>query len=151
MYRTLSTQPEKASVVSRAEWGAVEHTGNKPIRHPIIYVFLTINSHAPRCANKEECSRILRDMQDRDMKDGCTDIKYNFLIGDDGTIYEGRGWNFRPHHLDQFPSMDGQMLDFACIGNFRKELRPDAMYDAQWKLLNLGIELKYLAKHAHYW
>ena len=32
--------------------------------------------------------------------DGMDDIKYNFLIGQDGVIYEGRGWGVVGQHTD---------------------------------------------------
>jgi N-acetylmuramoyl-L-alanine amidase len=46
---------------------------------------------------------------------GYNDIAFNFLIGDDGNVYEGRGWEVTGQHT---PSFNEKSLGFAFIGNF---------------------------------
>lgn len=51
---------------------------------------------------------------------------YNFLIGDDGSIYEGRGWKYRSAsrlRTDYGYEADGDdgSLSIALIGTFRTE------------------------------
>ena len=44
------------------------------------------------------------------LEQGKDDIKYNFLIDQDGVIYEGRGWDFVGQHTDGY--------DMKSLGKF---------------------------------
>lgn len=46
---------------------------------------------------------------------GWDDIGYNFLVGDDGNIYEGRGWGIKGAHS---PKYNANSLGICFIGNF---------------------------------
>ena len=54
---------------------------------------------------------------------GFNDIGYSFLIGGDGVVYEGRGWNTVGAHTVGF---NKQSYAISFIGNFMKEL-PDKL------------------------
>lgn len=43
------------------------------------------------------------------------DIGYNFLAGEDGNIYEGRGWGIKGAHS---PSYNAISLGICLIGDF---------------------------------
>lgn len=43
------------------------------------------------------------------------DIGYNFLIGEDGNVYEGRGWGVKGAH---FPAYNPRSLGICFIGSF---------------------------------
>jgi len=53
--------------------------------------------------------------------EGKDDIKYNFLIGQDGVIYEGRGWGVVGQHTNGQNLMSvGQSLTYLFFrGSFR--------------------------------
>ena len=44
------------------------------------------------------------------------DIGYNFLIGEDGVAYEGRGWDYECNHVD--PPLQSLSIGIAFIGTF---------------------------------
>lgn len=46
---------------------------------------------------------------------GWSDIEYNFLVGEDGAVYEGRGWNNVGAHTNGY---DSQSIGMAVMGNF---------------------------------
>jgi N-acetylmuramoyl-L-alanine amidase len=43
------------------------------------------------------------------------DIGYNFLVGEDGNVYEGRGWNTVGTHAGNF---NKKSIGICFIGNF---------------------------------
>jgi hypothetical protein len=52
--------------------------------------FLTNNSR------QKACSEVVRDIQREHMiRWGYPDIGYNFIIGNNGLVYEGTGWDYR--------------------------------------------------------
>ena len=48
--------------------------------------------------------------------EGMDDIKYNFLIGQDGVIYEGRGWGVAGPQIDHLNAVSvGELLKLQII------------------------------------
>jgi N-acetylmuramoyl-L-alanine amidase len=45
------------------------------------------------------------------------DVAYNFLIGSDGNVYEGRGWRRVGSHTKGFSS---KSIAISFVGNFEK-------------------------------
>lgn len=66
------------------------------------------------------------------------DIGYNFLIGDDGYVYEGRGWNHQGAHTKGFNS---RSLGVSFIGHFVNHLPSDRAFVALQLLLEEGVSL----------
>lgn len=52
-------------------------------------------------------------------------VIYSFLVSRNGTIYEGRGWLWKPEKSNEFPNFDGKYIEISYIGNCngRIELR----------------------------
>ncbi|XP_035209347.1 peptidoglycan-recognition protein SC2-like, partial [Stegodyphus dumicola] len=72
---------------------------------------------------------------------GYGDIAYNFLIGSDGRVYEGRGWTVRGTHTLNFNT---NSVGIAFIGNFN-EIQPNKkMISAVLNLINCGVRKGYL-------
>lgn len=46
---------------------------------------------------------------------GWNDIGYNFLVGEDGNIYEGRGWGKKGAHSKSF---NGKSIGICIIGDY---------------------------------
>jgi len=46
---------------------------------------------------------------------GWWDIGYNFLIGEDGNAYEGRGWDYVGAHA---PGYNTQSIGICILGHF---------------------------------
>ena len=48
---------------------------------------------------------------------GHSDIMYNFMVGEDGNVYEGRGWNTVGGHV---PAWNIVSMGIAVMGNFQR-------------------------------
>lgn len=66
------------------------------------------------------------------------DINYNFVVGGDGNVYMGRGWNSRCENADDF---DGLIVGFICPMEPTESQRKVAQ-----QLLANGIELDILER-----
>jgi N-acetylmuramoyl-L-alanine amidase len=68
------------------------------------------------CSSQEECAAIVRSYQDYHMDSkGWNDIGYNFLVGEDGNVYEGRGWETVGAHA---PTYNTKSIGICIIGDF---------------------------------
>ncbi|XP_038214256.1 peptidoglycan-recognition protein LB-like [Zerene cesonia] len=131
------------SFVSREEWNARPpksiSTQNLPV--PLVVIHHT---YIPRaCYSQSECSRSMRAMQDTHMiTNGWADIGYNFAVGSDGVVYEGRGWNRVGAHAVGY---NVNSVGIVLIGDWVSAVPPKHQLDAVKDLINVGIELGYIS------
>lgn len=107
---------------SRAHWGARSPIDTDPLVHPTNFVIIS-HSVSPTCDSFRSCSNLVRGFQEWHFSEGFYDIGYNFVIGGDGDIYEGRGWDVRNFH--HWPS-----IGICFIGSFNKDELNDRMISA---------------------
>ena len=69
---------------------------------------------------------------------GFFDIAYNFLVGGDGAIYEGRGWDKEGAHSKGF---NKKTICIAFIGTFIKIIPTDGQLNAAKLLIAEGVRL----------
>lgn len=72
-----------------------------------------------------------------------TDIKYNFMVGGDGAIYEGRGWNFE---CEDFGNYNEASISISFIGKFIEVLPTQGQLNATHELIKEGVRIGKLAK-----
>lgn len=72
------------------------------------------------------------------------DISYNFLIGGNGNVYIGRGWNIQGRHTNGF---NEKSICIAFIGKFIDVTPPARQLEAAQKLIDEGVSLKKLAEN----
>ena len=90
-------------ILSRQEWGARDPVNplvdlNRAVDFVVIH-----HSSRPRCFTMEDCIRAVRSYQDLHMDaNKWDDIGYSFVVGEDGNVYEGRGWNKHGAHSIPF-------------------------------------------------
>ncbi|XP_055585850.1 peptidoglycan-recognition protein LE [Uranotaenia lowii] len=65
------------------------------------------------------------------------DIAYNFLVGNDGNVYEGRGWKRIGAHTAGYNS---QAIGISFVGCFMKELPEQIALDACRLLIERGVQ-----------
>ena len=65
-----------------------------------------------------------------------SDIGYSFLVGEDGKIYEGRGWDRVGAHTLGYNRLG---LAASFMGNFMKDTPSKAALDAVKALIQCGI------------
>lgn len=69
------------------------------------------------------------------------DIGYNFVVGGDGAVYVGRGWDIRGEHTYGF---NARTIGIAFIGTFSNVAPPKKQLIAAQKIIEEGVKLKYL-------
>ena len=67
---------------------------------------------------------------------GWDDIGYNFLVGEDGRAYEGRGWDHIGTHVRDYNFVS---LGFSVIGDFNTRLPNQAALDLVKKLIACAL------------
>ncbi|KAF6306875.1 peptidoglycan recognition protein 2 [Rhinolophus ferrumequinum] len=106
----------------RCRWGAAPYRGSPtPLKLPLrfLYVHHTYLP-APPCTAFARCAANMRSMQryHQDTR-GWNDIGYSFVVGSDGYVYEGRGWDrVGAHTLGH----NSRGFGVAFVGNYTAEL-----------------------------
>ena len=96
------------------------------------------------CYTRSECSQNVRSIQDFHQNDqGWKDIGYNFLVGGDGAIYEGLGWDIEGAHTWGY---NQRSIGIAFIGNYKKTKATDAQVNVTLELLQRGVDSNKLRK-----
>ena len=63
------------------------------MKNPVSYAVIH-HSESGACTSKTACISLVKGFQNYHMdSNGWSDIGYSFLVGEDGNIYEGRGWS----------------------------------------------------------
>ncbi|KAH8387295.1 hypothetical protein KR093_006097, partial [Drosophila rubida] len=141
--RKKAAKPECPEIKLKAQWGGKLALGLNYQVRPIRYVIIhhTVTSE---CASFTQCAEILQSTQTYHQTQlDFFDIGYNFLIGNDGIVYEGTGWGVRGAHTYGY-NMNGTGIAF--IGNYVNKLPSEAALTACKKLLACGVAQGELAE-----
>lgn len=124
----------KHHIFEKNIWGGREVNKTAlPMRHPATHVIIS-HTAGRTCDSFDKCSSTMQQIQSYQVSSGFSDIGYNFLIGSDGNIYVGRGWDVRNFHTDS-------SVAICFMGNYVfDELNP-SMIEAAQELINYGIVL----------
>jgi hypothetical protein len=87
---------------------------------------------------------VVKGIQRYHMKEmGLADIKNNFIVGEDGRVYVGRGWKHVGAHTDGYNQCS---LGITVIDSFMDKIpRPPAL-DAVQHLIAYGVKMGYIHK-----
>lgn len=140
----LSSESENASrIILRDEWMARPPKESLDILVLPVHLVIIAHTATQNCSNQAECTKRLKTMQNYHMNDRhFDDIIYNFLIGGDGNIYEGRGWNFQGAHTLGF---NRGSICIAFIGTFVTLEPPEKQLEAAKWILEEGVRLDKLS------
>nr|UEN71114.1 peptidoglycan recognition protein-S2 [Glyphodes pyloalis] len=128
--------------VSRSEWQAKEPVERNPLPTPVSYVVIHHSYIHADAKTTDECKQAMRAMQEFHIIDRCfTDIGYNFLVGCDGSAYEGCGWKIKGAHCLYF---NPHSIGICLIGDWRHEVPPDHQLKTTKALIAAGVELGYI-------
>lgn len=72
---------------------------------------------------------------------GWDDIGYNFVIGGDGCVYEGRGWNRVGAHTKGYNKVG---IAFCLMGNYESKAPSQLMLDTTKKLITFAENKVYI-------
>ncbi|CAJ1065885.1 peptidoglycan-recognition protein SC2-like [Xyrichtys novacula] len=127
---------QQVTIVSRDQWGAVppkKVTALKGLAKRVIIHHTAL----PSCKDLEECNKRLASIQRGHMTDKkFDDIGYNFLVGADGTVFEGRGWGVVGAHA--YGNNDDS-LGIAFMGNFNNDTPSKEAISSVKQLLKCGV------------
>ncbi|XP_029571364.1 peptidoglycan recognition protein 1-like isoform X1 [Salmo trutta] len=128
-------------VVTRGQWGAAAPRCRETLKYPAQRV---VKHHTAllHCGGIQECMDQLIHIQRMHMQDrNFDDIGYNFLIGGDCTVYEGRGWGVVGAHTK---GNNHNSLAIAFMGNFNNESPSPAALSSVKQLLQCGVSQGHL-------
>ncbi|XP_011872325.1 PREDICTED: peptidoglycan-recognition protein SC2-like [Vollenhovia emeryi] len=141
VYVTLILQEAAANdpnIISRSQWGArapKSQAGNLKL-NPAPYVIIH-HSTGSGCESQALCQLKVRQFQNDHMnRRGWDDIGYNFLVGEDGNVYEGRGWGKRGAHSVPF---NRKSIGICIIGDYKNRTPNAAAVQAVANLIAHGV------------
>ncbi|XP_008062087.1 peptidoglycan recognition protein 3 isoform X1 [Carlito syrichta] len=143
VFSALGLQARSApTIVSRKEWGARPLTCSALLTSPVAYVIMD-QLTGMECQEQSICSQMLRDLQSHSVYTaGLCDVAYNFLVGDDGKVYEGVGWSIQGLHAQGYNSIS---LGIAFFGSKIGSRPSPAALSAAESLISYAIQKGHLS------
>ncbi|KAL1493370.1 hypothetical protein ABEB36_011436 [Hypothenemus hampei] len=137
-------------IIYRASWGARPALStNRLYEEPAPFVVLH-ESAGSFCYHKVSCKAEVQSIQDHQMTiQGWDDIGYNFMIGGEGTIFEGRGWILAGSHITTRMYINNRSIGICLLGKFDDRHPPAAQLMALEALISFGVENGYIKKDYH--
>ncbi|XP_073417364.1 peptidoglycan recognition protein 1-like isoform X4 [Dendrobates tinctorius] len=129
------------TIVTRAQWGGKNPTCRSYLRTPVPNVIIH-HTEGAFCNSRTTCSAQVRNIQNYHMKSrGWCDIGYNFLIGEDGLVYEGRGWTTLGAHATSYNPIS---TGISVIGSFTDRAPNSAALNATRSLIACGVSKNFI-------
>ncbi|KAL7732638.1 hypothetical protein ACLKA6_013567 [Drosophila palustris] len=129
-------------VISVADWEGRQPKGNLTKLELPVHRVIISHTAAEGCESPDICAARVRVVQNFHMDGWNWDhIGYNFLIGGDGLVYEGRGWDAQGAHTLGY-NVDSIGISF--IGTFIKIWPTEQQLRACQLLMAEGVRLKKL-------
>ncbi|XP_051889568.1 peptidoglycan recognition protein 5 isoform X2 [Pristis pectinata] len=131
-------------IVSRSEWSQRASLCSKTLPPSRKYAVIH-HTLGKRCFSMVTCKKQLQNIQHYHMvtRKWC-DIGYNFLIGEDGNIYEGRGWTKQGAHTYGY---NWNSLGISIMGNFMRDAPNKLALTAAQNLIQCLASKGYLASN----
>ncbi|XP_074042823.1 peptidoglycan-recognition protein LA isoform X8 [Leptinotarsa decemlineata] len=127
-----STHIGKSHLYSRKDWNASQPLSEKVLPHPVGLVIISHSASSP-CYSFQSCAKKVQSFQRCHIfEKRLDDICYNFLIGGDGNVFRGRGWNVVNCHKKL-------SIGINLIGNFEEDTLNDTMIDSLKHLIERGV------------
>ncbi|XP_025095301.1 peptidoglycan-recognition protein SC2-like [Pomacea canaliculata] len=134
--RSTLQLPGCPTIITRAQWGArqpTEYIGNMARTPSFIFIH---HGASAFCSSRTSCQSIIRGWQNQHIGQSYGDIGYNFMVGEDGNVYEGRGWSKIGAHTYNY-NFNGIAISF--IGNFQSRNPNLAALNAARQLINCAV------------
>ncbi|XP_062603016.1 peptidoglycan recognition protein 1-like [Saccostrea cucullata] len=132
-------EPLIGRIISRSEWGATQPGGKVDnLQHIPRYVIISHSGSGINALTEHQCAEEVRSNQTYHIYNrGWSDIAYNFLIGEDGNVYEGRGWGKEGAHTK---GLNKESIGICFIGNFDRRLPNQKALEAAKDLIRRGVK-----------
>uniref|UniRef100_A0A8C2UJE4 Peptidoglycan-recognition protein n=1 Tax=Chinchilla lanigera TaxID=34839 RepID=A0A8C2UJE4_CHILA len=125
------------SIVPRSDWNALASECTERLSLPVRYVVIS-HTAGSTCSSPDSCEQQARNVQYYHMRtQGWCDVGYNFLIGEDGHVYEGRGWNTKGAHSGG--NWNSRSIGISFMGNYMERVPPKRALRAAQNLLACGV------------
>ncbi|XP_045296777.1 peptidoglycan recognition protein 1 [Leopardus geoffroyi] len=124
-------------IVPRREWKAPASKCGEKLQHPVRYVVVshTAGSH---CDSPASCLKQVQNLHSYHSRTlNWCDVGYNFLIGEDGLVYEGRGWDIKGDHTGV--TWNPMSIGISFMGNYMERSPPPRALRAAQSLLACGV------------
>lgn len=125
-------------IITREEWGArapkspADNLSIKPAPYVIIH-----HSAGASCNTQAACQLKMKGIQNYHMDNkNWFDIGYNFVVGEDGNVYEGRGWGKKGAHSIPY---NNKSIGICILGDYRSRTPNVAAVEAISKLIAYGV------------
>jgi N-acetylmuramoyl-L-alanine amidase len=104
-------------IINKEEWGGrPPKVPTDDLDVPVPFVVLHHGGVKQYCVTENDCAAIVRSYQNLHMdENGWNDIGYNFVVGEDGNVYRGRGWETVGAHS---PTYNFKSIGICIIGDF---------------------------------
>ncbi|XP_005183249.1 peptidoglycan-recognition protein LC isoform X2 [Musca domestica] len=126
-------------IVVRDQWLAQPPIKDMiPLKLPVERI-IVIHTRTADCETQAACTFTVRYTQTFNIESQQQDdIIYNFLIGGDGNVYEGRGWDYRGSVIQGY---NDDSISLAYIGSFKKQMPSEKQLNVTRLLLAEGVRL----------
>ncbi|XP_044313559.1 peptidoglycan-recognition protein LC isoform X5 [Drosophila rhopaloa] len=129
--------------VERQQWLAQPPQKKIPDLEQPVRMVIVMPTNSDNCTTQAQCVFRVRLRQSFDIESVQEDdIVYNFLIGGDGNVYVGRGWDQVGAHMAGYNS---KSLSLAYIGSFQTLKPSDKQLNVTRLLLARGVKLGKIA------
>ncbi|KAG5676718.1 hypothetical protein PVAND_006530 [Polypedilum vanderplanki] len=125
------------NLISRDEWNAAPPKSGIPFLESPIKRIIIAHTAGEFCDNENECKFVVKRIQNENSH--LDDIPYNFLIGNDGKVYEGRGFEKEGQHTSNLYGSNYNSIDFIILSQDSlvfNNIKSDALNEAVSKLKN---------------
>ncbi|XP_015989802.2 peptidoglycan recognition protein 1-like [Rousettus aegyptiacus] len=124
-------------IVPKREWGAQASECTDDLKQPVRYVVVS-HTAGSVCNTPALCRQQAQNVQHYHKQTlGFCDVGYNFLIGEDGLVYEGRGWTVKGAHAGK--SWNAISIGITFMGNYMERTPPPRAIRAAKSLLACGV------------
>lgn len=123
-------------LLSKREWGGMcSRHGLIRTNVPASLVVIC-HTATKKCGTRTQCSNAIKGFQNNHILDRqLPDIDYNFIVGGDGNVYIGTGWNLR-RTLDR--------IKISFIGSYNYDKFEKSMMLILLDILDYGLQKEYL-------
>ncbi|XP_054262858.1 peptidoglycan-recognition protein SB2-like [Macrosteles quadrilineatus] len=133
-------------ITTRRMWGGQTPRWSWKLHLPVTSVFTSYTYSSP-CSSYNSCVEEVQYLERHATRiRNCPAVRYNFLIGGDGSIYEGRGWYSRPSLPPKYTMYNKRSLYIGLIGIFAESPPSDQMYQSQDNLIGFGMDYSLISK-----
>ncbi|XP_076651781.1 peptidoglycan recognition protein S3 [Halictus rubicundus] len=132
---TANADDECPTIIKRTQWSSAEAKSINYLILPLPYVII-VHTSGPTCSTRSQCTTVAEGIRTYHMDSlNWHDIGYSFLIGGDGNVYEGTGWNREGAHTFGY---NKKSVGIAFMGNFQETPASETMLNVAHKLITCG-------------